>query len=291
MDDSRADIGIIGGSGFYKLHDIPLVAEVELETPFGAPSGSIVIGDVGGLRMAFLARHGRGHRLPPAEVPARANIFALKTLGVHTVIGIHAVGSLHERIAPGHLALPDDLFDRTSARPASFFGPGLVVHIPFAQPFCPQAHAALLAAASATETTVHDGGTLVVIDGPRFSTRAENAFYRLAGCQYVGMTALPEAALAREAELCYASVSVITDSDAEHAPAGVTRTDIAATLRLAVGQARRLLAAALPALAAISDCDCRHALAHAIATAPKAIDPTMAQQLDPIVGRYLSPDP
>jgi 5'-methylthioadenosine phosphorylase len=281
-------VGVIGGSGFYDLPGFTVRDRLRPDTPFGPPSGEIVLGELGGVGVAFVARHGAGHVHPPRDVPYRANIWALRALGVHTVVGVNAVGSLDEDYAPGHLVLPDDLFDRTTQRAASFFGPGLVVHVGLAEPCCRGVRRALLDAAGAVDTPVHDGGTLVVVEGPRFSTPAESRSYRSDGFRLIGMTTLPEAALAREAELCYAALSVVTDYDVWHATeAPVTVDMIVRTLLETVRQAQHLLSTALPALAARADCPCRHALADAITTAPGAVDPEMAARLDLLVGRYL----
>lgn len=284
----RARIAIIGGSGFYEMDGIDIAERLSISTPFGDPSGEIAIAHVGTTNVAFLARHGPGHRLPPDEVPYRANIFALKTLGVQRIVAVNAVGSLHEAYEPGHLVLPSDIVDRTSGRPSSFFGPGLVAHIDFAEPFCRTVRADLLSATSLVDTEVHHGGALVVIGGPRFSTRSESRFHHAAGFKLVGMTTMPEAALAREAEICYGAVCMVTDFDVWHESADdVTAGMVIERLRKTTDHAKAFVNAAMPALISRSYCTCRDALAAAIITPPEAMDPAVVARLEPIVGRHL----
>ncbi|HMO95445.1 MAG TPA: S-methyl-5'-thioadenosine phosphorylase, partial [Tepidiformaceae bacterium] len=210
-------LAVIGGSGFYEMPGLSGVEEVRIETPFGPPSDAIRIGTLDGLRVAFLARHGRGHTILPSELPQRANFWALKSIGVQRVLSVSAVGSLQEAIEPGHLVTPDQLIDRTRwPRPATFFGEGVVAHVAMADPFCPALRLATGHAARAAGAIVHSGGALVVIEGPAFGTRAESEVYRSWGAALVGMTALPEAKLAREAELCYATLACVTDYDCWH---------------------------------------------------------------------------
>jgi len=212
-----AKVGVIGGSGLYQMEGMgESVEEVRVRTPFGDPSDAITIGSIEGTRVAFLPRHGKGHRLSPTEVPVQANIFALKSLGVEWIISVSAVGSLKEEIAPLHLVIPDQLIDRTKSRVNSFFGNGIVVHVGFADPFCPVLANVLFDAARDVGVVVHRGGTYVVMEGPLFSTRAESNLYRLWGASVIGMTALPEAKLAREAEICYATLACATDYDCWH---------------------------------------------------------------------------
>ena len=208
-------LGVIGGSGLYELPGLERVERVRLETPFGAPSDEFVVGHLGGVRLAFLPRHGRGHRLLPSELPFRANLYGLKTLGVQWVLAVSAVGSLREEIAPGHVVVPDQFIDRTCGRTreSTFFGGGVVAHVQFADPFCPALSTALGAAARASGATVHAGGTYVCMEGPQFSTRAESLMHRAWGADLIGMTALPEAKLAREAQMCYALVALASDYD------------------------------------------------------------------------------
>ena len=211
-----AAIGVIGGTGLSELPGLTDVQEVTVNTPFGAPSGPVVVGSYQGVEIAFLSRHGAGHRLTPTELPVRANIYALKLLGVERVISISAVGSLREEFAPQHMVVPDQLIDRTRQRVSSFFGEGIVAHVSFAEPFCPALRRLLVDSATEAGATVHDGGTYVVMEGPAFSTVAESELYRSWGASVIGMTALPEAKLAREAELCYGTLACVTDYDVWH---------------------------------------------------------------------------
>ncbi|HEX2171546.1 MAG TPA: S-methyl-5'-thioadenosine phosphorylase, partial [Dehalococcoidia bacterium] len=209
-------IGVIGGSGLYQMEHLTDVQEVSVQTPFGPPSDVIAVGQIEGVGVAFLPRHGRGHRISPTEIPVRANIWALKSIGVEYVLSISAVGSLKEEIEPLHLVVPDQLIDRTKSRVNSFFEDGLVVHAGFADPFCPDLARTLADCARSTSATVHEGGTYVVMEGPLFSSRAESELYRSWGASIIGMTALPEAKLAREAELCYVTLACATDYDCWH---------------------------------------------------------------------------
>lgn len=214
---TKATIGVIGGSGVYQVEDMNIIDEVDLNTPFGRPSDTIHIGNFGsGPNLAFLARHGRGHRLLPSEVPSRANIHALKQLGVQYILSVSAVGSLKHEIAPTHMVVPDQIIDRTRSRDNSYFGEGIVGHVAFADPFCDSMRQVLLEAVRRHSDHVHDGGTYVCMEGPLFSTRAESNLYRSWGASVIGMTALPEAKLAREAEICYATLAMATDYDCWH---------------------------------------------------------------------------
>ena len=282
-------LAVIGGSGFYEMPGLVAIEELDIETPYGAPSDTIRIGTIGGTRVAFLARHGRGHRLLPSELPQRANFWALKRLGVERVLSVSAVGSLREDFAPGHLVTPDQIIDRTNGnRPATFFGNGVVAHIAFAEPFCPAMRLAAGGAAAAAGATVHEGGTYVVIEGPAFGTRAEGELQRGWGASVVGMTALPEAKLAREAELCYATLAAVTDYDAGHAGhEAVDARTVFDTLKqnVAVAQAAvRHLAAGLPGREA---CGCGTALDAALVTVPEMIGEEDRARLGPILERRL----
>jgi 5'-methylthioadenosine phosphorylase len=273
-------IGVIGGSGFDALAD-RVVGRQEVDTPYGRPSGPVSIVEVDGEHIAFLARHGAGHVLPPHRVPYRANLFAMRRLGVQRVVGVNAVGSLAAEIAPGDLAIPDDLFDRTTARDATFYdAPGLVGHVNVAPAFCDVVRGRLLAHATAVPARVHAGGTLVVIQGPRFSTRAESEFHRGLGLKLVGMTTLPEATLARELGLCYATISLVTDYDVWHgASEPVTVEAIVSRLATVTDFARTLFRAALPDLLAAPACD--HGAAEAIVTDPTAADTELLRRILP----------
>jgi 5'-methylthioadenosine phosphorylase len=285
---SEVQLAVIGGSGFYNMPGLTEIEEVDVATPFGPPSDSIRIGTLAGRRVAFLARHGRGHRLTPTEVPSRANFWALKSLGVERVISISAVGSMREEIEPTHLVVPDQVIDRTLVRPRTFFGEGLVGHVAFAEPYCPQLRAALVAAAKAVPAPVHDGGTYIVIEGPQFSTRAESNLYRSWGVAVVGMTALPEARLAREAEICYANLALATDYDCWHEEAGHVTVDmVVQNLNRSVASAQATVAGLIRDLVSQADagCPCGHALDNAIMTAPDVIPAAIQDKLAPILQR------
>ncbi len=276
-------LGVIGGSGLYAMPGVEGGSWVAVDTPFGAASDNLFIGRLSGLPVAFLPRHGRGHVHTPTTVPYRANIAALKLAGVTDIVAVSACGSLRDHLAPGTIVLPDQLIDRTYAREKSFFGAGLVAHAGFADPFCARLSGLIAAPA-------HRGGTYVAMEGPQFSTRAESTMHRALGADIVGMTAAPEAKLAREAEMCYALAAMVTDWDAWRDGAAVDVAQVVATLR-ANGQAGQALvawlAAALPPARDPCPCGCDRALAHAIMTAPAARDPAMVARLAPIAGRVL----
>ena len=287
MAESR--VAIIGGSGFYDIEGLTDRREVRCETPFGEPSDVIMLGSLGRTPIAFLARHGRGHRLPPSEIPARANIYALKNLGVERIISVNAAGSLREEIAPRDLVLPDQLIDRTTARPSTFFGEGLVAHISFGDPFCPELSRVLLEGARHTDATVHDGGTTVVIEGPAFSTKAESQLYRAWGADLVSMTMLPEAKLAREAGICYAALACVTDYDVwREADAEVTAQMILENLVLTVGNARRAVALTIENVPSQRGCQCAFALGDAIVTSIPLVPTATLEKLGPIIGDYVA---
>ncbi len=281
-------LAVIGGSGFYEMPGLSGVEEVSIDTPFGAPSDAIRVGELDGVRVAFLARHGRGHTILPAELPQRANFWALKSLGVERVLSVSAVGSLQDGLAPGHLVTPDQLIDRTRwPRPSTFFGDGVVAHIALADPFCPAMRIAAKQAARGAGATVHGAGSLVIIEGPAFGTRAESELYRSWGASLVGMTALPEAKLARESELCYATLACITDYDCWHEGESVDADTVFERMarNVAVSQeAVRLLVANLPGRSA---CGCSTALNAALVTRPEAIGAAARERLGPILNRRL----
>ena len=292
-DLPQATIGVIGGSGLYQMDGLSDVQEVRVETPFGAPSDAITVGRLGNVSLAFLPRHGRGHRLNPTEVPSRANIWALKRLGVQWVFSVSAVGSLREDYAPLHLVVPDQIFDRTRLRPGSFFEGGVVVHASFADPFCPHLSGLLWETMSGMDdVTSHSGGTLVCIEGPLFSTKAESHIYRELGCDIIGMTVLPEAKLAREAELCYATIACVTDYDVwRESEETVTVEMVVANLQKNVSNAQRIirdLAGRLPADRTASPCGCSSALANAILTNPAAIPASARERYALLLDRYLT---
>jgi 5'-methylthioadenosine phosphorylase len=288
----RATIGVIGGSGLYRMEGMTDVEEVALQTPFGDPSDVITVGRVEGVSMAFLPRHGRGHRISPTEIPVRANFWALKSLGVEWVISVSAVGSLREHIAPRDLVIPDQLFDRTRSRVNSFFEGGIVVHCTFAEPFCSTLSKLLLdSARELGDVTVHEGGTYVCMEGPLFSTRAESQTYRSWGMDIIGMTALPEAKLAREAELCYATIACATDYDSWHeTEESVTVEMVVSNLSANVANAQRILRAVakkIPADRSANTCECPSALATAILTDRSVIPASVKEKYSLLIGKYL----
>ena len=290
MSDSR--IAVIGGSGFYDFPDLEDRREERPETPFGPPSDAIVTGRLAGRPVAFLPRHGRGHRLGPTELPARANIYALKLLGVERIISVSACGSMKEEIAPLDVVIPDQLFDRTKARPSTFFTDGVVAHVAFADPFCADlSQTVFRAAASEMRGTAkaHAGGTYVCMEGPQFSTRAESRIYRQLGVDVIGMTALPEAKLAREAEICYATLAFATDYDCWHdSEEDVSVEIVVKNLLQNVETGKRIIRAALPEIPASERrCPCASALAGAIITQPDLIPEATKQRLGILVEKYL----
>ena len=287
----RSTIGVIGGSGVYQMEGLTEVKEVKVKTPFGDPSDAIIVGVLGNQRIAFLPRHGRGHRIAPAELPVRANIYALKSLGVERIISISAVGSLREDFAPLDIVIPDQLFDRTKARPSSFFGEGLVVHISFADPFCPELSQVLYRAAQKAGARTHQGGSLVVIDGPQFSTRAESQTYRQWKMDLIGMTALPEAKLAREAEICYACVAMVTDYDVWHpSHDSVTVEMVIQNLLKNAEMGKRIVRYAASEIPAErTHCPCPNALRDSIITARDRIPEKSRRNLALLLDKYLPP--
>ena len=287
-NDSPTLTGIIGGSGLYGL-DLDNVREVTVSTPFGDPSGPVTIGEMLGVPVAFLARHGKGHHISPTEVPSKANIYAFKQLGVERIISVSAVGSLKQEIAPLDMVVPDQLIDRTRLRESTFFGNGLVAHIPMAEPFCPELSAILNTAGTDAGATVHRGGALVVIEGPSFSTKAESFLYRSWGASIIGMTALPEAKLAREAEICYAVLASATDYDVWHDDyESVTVEVVIGNLLKNVETSRRTLERLAPLLAGPRQCGCGDALRNAIITDRASIPRETIDRLGVIVSKYIS---
>ncbi|MBU9696638.1 S-methyl-5'-thioadenosine phosphorylase [Rhodobacteraceae bacterium HSP-20] len=284
-------IGVIGGSGVYQIDGLEGAAWRRVDTPWGAPSDEVLTGRLGGVAMAFLPRHGRGHVHAPSDVPYRANIDALKRLGCSDVIAVSAVGSLREDFRPGDFVLVDQYIDRTFARPKSFFGSGCVAHVGFSHPTCPRLSDACVQAARAAGVTVHDSATYLAMEGPQFSTLAESRLYRSWGADVIGMTGMPEAKLAREAELCYASVAMVTDYDCWHP--GHDAVDVAAVIRTLTANAgnARALVAGLPARLGAGRAPCPHgcdrALETAVMTAPDKRDPALLARLDAVAGRVL----
>ena len=280
-------LAIIGGSGLYHMSGLSQAQEIEADTPFGKPSAPIVVGELQGQPIAFLARHGIGHRLSPSEVPYRANIYALKQFGVHRLIAVNACGSLREDYAPGHVVIPDQLLDYTkSERGRSFFDTGLVAHVSVADPFCTMLNAQAADAVRAAGGVAHAGGVYVTIEGPRFSTRGESEIFRRLGCSIIGMTTCPEAFLAREAEMCYTTLSHVTDYDVWHtSEAPVTVEKVMETFHHNLRIAQQAVVNLVAGLDATADCACRHALDHAVMTARAAMDPDALARLAPILGR------
>lgn len=277
---ARADIGIIGGSGLYDIDGLHQVKRVTVPTPFGSPSSPVVVGELDGVRVAFLSRHGQGHRFNPSEINYRGNIYALKALGVRRVISVSAVGSMKESMKPGDVVLPDQFMDLTKRRISTFFEGGVAAHVAFGDPVCASLSASLLAAGQSVGATVHQGGTYLCMEGPQFSTKAESHLYRQWGVSVIGMTNMPEAKLAREAELCYATVALVTDYDCWHqTEEPVTVEAILATLCANVALAKRLLRAAVKSAASVTTCACQEALQHAIVTAPDMIPSSLRRKL------------
>jgi len=285
---SEAKTGIIGGSGLYEIEGLSDIEKVCVETPFGEPSEAITIGTLEGVRVAFLPRHGKGHRIMPTELPVRANIYALKSLGVERIISFSACGSMKEEIAPLDIVIPDQLFDRTRARSSTFFRNGLVAHISFAEPFCPDLSELLYEAAMEVGARVHKGGTYLCIEGPQFSTKGESRVYRSWGVDVIGMTAIPEAKLSREAEICYATLALVTDYDVWHETGEpVTVEMVVRNLLRNVAMAKRVLRAVLSRIPAERDCLCATALKDAIITQRESIPSEVREKLALLVGKYL----
>jgi 5'-methylthioadenosine phosphorylase len=285
---AEATIGVIGGSGLYEIEGLTDIEEYDVSTPFGSPSDPVVVGTLREKRVAFLPRHGRGHRILPGEVNVRANIYALKRLGVERIIAVNACGSMKESIAPSDIVIPDQIIDRTKERASTFFGNGLVVHVSFADPFCPHLSDVLYEAATKTGAKVHKGGTYVCIEGPRFSTKAESKLFRSWGADVIGMTAIPEAVLAREAEICYASLSLSTDYDVWHeTEAPVTADMVVQTVLKNVETAKKAITEAVPLLPSARECGCDTALSVAIQTARDRIPGRVRQELELLLGKYL----
>ena len=290
--DDKMVIGIIGGSGLYEMDGLVNRRWEKMESPFGKPSDEFLVGELDGQRVVFLPRHGRGHKIPPSEINYRANIDALKRLGVSDVISVSAVGSLREHLSPGTFVIVDQFIDRTFAREKSFFGTGLVAHASMAHPVCSRLGLLIESAASKAGIRVLRGGTYLVMEGPQFSSLAESELYRTWGCDVIGMTNMPEAKLAREAEMCYATVAMVTDYDCWHPHHDdVTVEQIIKVLLENAGKAKNLVRHAVPMIAgdgADVDCSCRTALQHAIVTQPEFRDVDMVRRLDAVAGRVLN---
>lgn len=281
-------IGIIGGSGLYDMAELMDREERRISTPFGDPSDPYIIGTLRGKRVAFLARHGAGHRYTPTELNYRANIFGLKMLGVDFILSASAVGSLQERYVPQHLVIPDQFFDRTKGRVSTFFGNGLVAHVAFAHPVCGALGAIAYESCQKVGATVHKGGAYVCMEGPQFSTLAESQLYRTWGMDIIGMTNLQEAKLAREAEICYATIALVTDYDCWHPDHDSVTVDmIVQNLVANAKTAQQVIAEAVSRLPHERTCECANALQHAILTRPDAVPDRVKKDLAPIIGRYM----
>jgi 5'-methylthioadenosine phosphorylase len=284
----RAQIGIIGGSGLYDMADVTEREEVKVTTPFGEPSAPYVLGTLRGKRVAFLARHGGGHRVSPSELNFRANIFGMKLLGVEYILSASAVGSLKEEYRPAHIVIPDQFFDRTKGRPSSFFGRGLVGHVGFAHPFCRILSGIAYDSGSRAGATVHKGGTYVCMEGPQFSTLAESKLYRAWGMDIIGMTNLQEAKLAREAEICYSTIALVTDYDCWHPDHdSVTVEMVMSTLAKNAATAQQIIAGAVERLPYERSCECASALKYALVTRPEMVPEQVKKDLAPIIGKYI----
>jgi len=289
--EGKHTVGVIGGSGLYDIEGLTNLEEVELETPFGSPSDAFITGELEGVKMVFLPRHGRGHRISPTEINSRANLWGMKKLGVSRIISVSAVGSMKEEIPPGDFVLVDQFFDRTRHRPDTFFEGGVVAHVMFAEPICGAVRSILLEAARGLEVKVHDGGTYLNMEGPQFSTRAESMIYRTWGVDVIGMTNLQEARLAREAEIGYATVAMSTDYDCWHTDHDdVSVTTVVETMKMNVDHAKELIRRAAPMIADMGASIADDALEHAIMTAPDSIQPEARERLALFLDKYLAGD-
>lgn len=285
---AEARIGVIGGSGLYQMDGLSNIEQVSIDTPFGKPSDTITTGSLEGVGVAFLPRHGQGHRISPSEVPSRANIYALKSLGVEWIISVSAMGSLQEEIHPMDMLIPDQLIDRTRSRVNTFFGGGMVAHVGFAEPFCPVSNDILYRTAIEAGATVHKGGTAVVMEGPLFSTRAESMLYRSWGASVIGMTALPEAKLAREAEICYSTLAFVTDYDCWHETSEIVTIDmVLSNLRQSAEMAKKILRTVVTRMPEKRSCPCATALKNCIITSPDVIPAQLKKDLNLLIGKYV----
>src|SRR5215475_12584875 len=289
---ARADVGIIGGSGLYDIEGLRDVGHVTVRTPFGAPSDAIVLGELNGIPIAFLSRHGRGHRIGPGEINYRANIYALKSLGVRRVISVSAVGSMKESIKPGDIVLPDQFIDLTKHRVSTFFESGIVAHVGFAEPVCGNMSASLFEGAQSIGASVHRGGVYLCIEGPQFSTKGESRLFRQWGVSVIGMTNMPEAKLAREAELCYATVALVTDYDCWHDEHDAVSVEaVVANLMKNVATAREVLSRVIPLVPESCAQGCPDALKTAVITDPRMFPPRVRRKLALLLDRHFPPRP
>ncbi|WHZ25656.1 MAG: 5'-methylthioadenosine phosphorylase [Nitrospira sp.] len=288
--NEQVTVGVIGGSGLYDIEGLTSTRPIRVRTPFGAPSDAITVGSLEGIRVAFLSRHGRGHLLNPSGINYRANIYALKSLGVSHVISVSAVGSMKESIHPGDVVVPDQFIDLTKRRISTFFDGGVVAHVAFGEPICAELAQTLLAAGEKVGANLHRSGTYLCMEGPQFSTKAESRLYRQWGVDVIGMTNMPEAKLAREAELCYATLALVTDYDCWHeTEEAVTVEAVLGTLHRNVTLAKQILHSAMPSFVNPIDCACHQALDNAILTVPKRIPPAVRKKLAVLIDRALTP--
>ncbi len=285
---SQSLTGVIGGSGLYEIDGLKILDDIPLETPFGMPSDNYILGEIEGQKVVFLPRHGRGHRFSPSEINYRANIWGMKKLGVESIIAVSAVGSMKKEIEPGHMVIIDQFFDRTKTRPSTFFAEGIVAHVSFADPLCEDMRKILIQSGRAAGAIVHEKGTYLCMEGPQFSTRAESHIYRQWGTDVIGMTNLQEAKLAREAEMCYATIALSTDYDCWHeGHDDVSVTAIIEVLHKNVEMAKKIIRLALKEMATPRTCSCRTAIQHAILTDKKVIPEETKKRLHMIIGKYL----
>ncbi len=281
-------VGVIGGSGLYEIEGLEDVKEVRVETPFGEPSDVYITGNLKDVKMVFLPRHGKGHRLLPSELNYRANIYGMKKLGVQQIISVSAVGSMREDLVPGHIVVPDQFFDRTKGRASTFFGNGIVGHVEFADPVCNNLSVILYSAGLEIGLKIHKGGTYICMEGPQFSTRAESLIYRKWGVDIIGMTNIPEAKLAREAEICYGTIALVTDYDCWHeAEEDVTIEAILGIIKENVSNAKQIISHAVEKISAERACKCANALQHAIITGPDSIPEKTKKDLDILIKKYI----
>jgi len=285
---SEVEIGVIGGSGLYKMEGLERVEEVRIDTPFGPPSDPFIVGELKGRRIAFLPRHGRGHRVQPSDLNFRANIYGMKKLGVNRIISVSAVGSMKEGIHPKDIVIPDQFYDNTRRRISTFFGDGIVAHVSLADPVCPVLSGTLYKAAAGVGAKVHRGGVYLCIEGPQFSTRGESMIYKSWGVDIIGMTNVTEAKLAREAEICYATIALVTDYDCwHHEEAAVTADAILEVLNKNVETSKKIIKEAVGNTQPDRSCPCSTAMNNAIITAPEAISSEAKARLDLIIGKYV----
>ena len=285
---SEVEIGVIGGSGLYKMEGLERVEEVRIDTPFGPPSDPFIVGELKGRRIAFLPRHGRGHRVQPSDLNFRANIYGLKKLGVNRIISVSAVGSMKEGIHPKDIVIPDQFYDNTRRRISTFFGDGIVAHVSLADPVCPVLSGTLYKAAAGVGAKVHRGGVYLCIEGPQFSTRGESMIYKSWGVDIIGMTNVTEAKLAREAEICYATIALVTDYDCwHHEEAAVTADAILEVLNKNVETSKKIIKEAVGNTQSDRRCPCSTAMSNAIITAPESIPAETKERLKLIIGKYV----